>query len=58
MRQARHEDAEPFFLEACQGRRGKLGQNHPDTLELRNQLSQLYESWGKPEEAQKWRATQ
>jgi hypothetical protein len=30
--------------------------NHPGTLESRNDLIELYEAWNKPEEADKWRA--
>ncbi len=29
---------------------------HPHTLELWHNLIELYEAWGKPEEAEKWRA--
>ena len=38
------------------GRRLKLGDAHPDTLESWNNLVELYEAWNKPEKAQEWRA--
>ncbi len=56
IQQARYEVAEPLLLEACQGRENKLGPEHPHTSDSLNELVRLYESWGKPEEAQKWRA--
>jgi hypothetical protein len=30
--------------------------SHPRTLESFHNLIELYEAWGKPEEAEKWRA--
>jgi len=33
-----------------------LGPAHPHTLISLNELVSLYESWNKPEEAEKWRA--
>jgi hypothetical protein len=38
------------------GRRLKLGDTHPHTLQSRQNLIELYEIWDKPEEAEKWRA--
>jgi len=38
------------------GRRLKLGDTHPHTLESWNNLIELYEAWGKSELADQWRA--
>jgi hypothetical protein len=54
--QARYDDAEQLLLEAVKGRRLKLGDTHPRTLESWNNLIELYEAWGKPEKAEEWRA--
>jgi len=54
--QQRYERAEHFLLEAVWGRHFALGDDHPDTLESWNSLIDLYEAWGKPDEAEKWRA--
>ena len=54
--QARYDAAEPLLLEAVEGRRLKLGDTHPHTLESWNNLIELYEAWGKPEKANEWRA--
>jgi len=54
--QARYDEAEPLLLEAVTGRRLKLGDEHPHTLESLNNLIELYEAWGKPEKANEWRA--
>ena len=50
-----YENAEPLLLEALEGRRLKLGDTHPYTLESLNNLIDLYETWGKTEEAVRWR---
>ena len=55
MRQRRYGDAEPLLLEAYNGREAKLGPEHPHTVESLRELVNLYESWGKPDEAAKWR---
>ena len=54
--QARYEEAEPLLLEAVEGRRLKLGEKHPHSLESVNNLIALYEAWNKPEKAEEWRA--
>ena len=41
--------------EAVEGRRLKLGDTHPHTLESLNNLIDLYEYWNKPEKAEEWR---
>ena len=43
-------------LDSKQGRRLKLGDTHPHTQESVKTLIDLYEAWGKPGEAQKWRS--
>jgi len=50
------EEAEKLLLEAVEGRRMKLGDKHPNTLESMNNLIALYEAWNKPEKAKEWRA--
>jgi hypothetical protein len=54
--QTRYDEAEPLLLEAVEGRRLKLSDEHPDTVESWNNLIGLYETWGKPEKANEWRA--
>jgi len=54
--QARYEDAKPLLLEAFHGRATKLSPEHPHTLDSPKQLVSLYESWGRPDEAEKWRS--
>jgi len=53
--QARYDEAEPLLVEAVKGRHLKLGDTHPDTFESLNNLIELYEAWGKPEQAEEWR---
>ena len=48
--------AEPLLLEALEGRRLKLGDTHPHTIESWHNLIDLYEAWDKPEKAYEWRA--
>ena len=48
--------AELLLLEALEGRRLKLGDEHPDTIESLNNLIALYDAWNKPEKANQWRA--
>ena len=54
--QAQYEKAEPLFIEAIEGRRLKLGDTHPHTIESLNTLIALYETCNKQEKAQEWRA--
>jgi len=49
-------DDEPLLLKAVEGRRLKLGDEHPHTLESWKNLKNLYEAWGKPVKAEEWRA--
>ena len=48
--------AEPLLLEAIEGRRLKLGDTHPHTIESLSNLIKLYEAWNKPEKAEQCRA--
>ena len=43
--QARYEEAERLLLEALEGRRLKLGEQHPHTMDSLNQIIDLYEAW-------------
>ena len=45
-----------YLIQAIEGRRLKLGDTHPHTLESLNDLIALYEAWNKPEKAEEWRA--
>jgi len=47
---------QPLFVKAIEGRRLKLGQTHPNTIESWHNLIALYEAWNKPEKATEWRA--
>ncbi len=51
-----YDKAEPLLIQALEGRRLKLGDTHPHTLESWNNLIELYEAWNKPEKAEEWRA--
>jgi tetratricopeptide (TPR) repeat protein len=54
--QARYEEAEKLLLEAVEGRRLKLADTHPHTLESWRNLIEFYEVGDKPEKAEQWRA--
>jgi hypothetical protein len=54
--QIRYQEAEQLLLEALEGRRLKLGDNHPHALESWHNPIALYETWNKPEKAKGWRA--
>jgi serine/threonine protein kinase len=54
--QQRYQDAEQLLIETIQGRLKVLSEKHPDTVLVINELIDLYETWNKPEEAEKWRA--
>lgn len=49
------DEAELILFEAVEGRRLKLGDTHPHTLESLNNLIDLYEAWNKPEKAEELR---
>jgi len=47
---------EKLQFTVLEGRRLKLGDNHPHTLKSWNNLIDLYEAWDKPEKAEEWQA--
>ncbi len=51
-----YDKAAPLLHKAVEGRILKLGAPHPHTQESIRNLIGLCEAWGKPEEAEKWRA--
>ena len=51
-----YDKAETLLIQAFKGRRLKLGDTHPHTVESLNNLIALYEAWNKPEKANQWRA--
>jgi tetratricopeptide (TPR) repeat protein len=53
--QGKLDEAEVYYTEALEGFRRVLGNEHPYTLYSINDLAELYDAWGKPEEAQKYR---
>ena len=54
--QGQPQDAEKLLLPSVNGRRLKLGDTNPHTIESINKLIDLYTAWNKPEEAEEWRA--
>ncbi len=54
--QKEYERAERLWVKALAANRRYLGESHPETRGSILALIQLYEAWGKPEEAEKWRA--
>ena len=52
----RYDEVEQVFLKAAEGRRLKLGDTHPHTLQSWNNVIELYEAWEKPGKAEEWRA--
>jgi hypothetical protein len=47
--------AEQLLLDAIEGRRLKLGDEHPHTIESIISLIDIYQAWGKPEQAEQWK---
>ncbi len=56
LRRMEYEKAEREWTKALAVVRRHLGDSHPETLGCVLAISELYEAWGKPEEAEKWRA--
>ncbi len=54
--QAGYDKAEKLLFETVKSRQLKLPDQHPHTQESIKTLIDLYDSWGKPEDAEKWRA--
>jgi hypothetical protein len=51
-----YEKTEPNWTKAVATSRRYLGGSHPETRGCILAMVELYESWGKPQEAEKWRA--
>jgi len=51
-KQERYNEAEDLFTEALEGRRQNLGDDHPDTLETKNDLAMLYKEQARYEDAE------
>jgi non-specific serine/threonine protein kinase/serine/threonine-protein kinase len=52
----RYDEAEQELTAALTAARRYLGETHPETRGCILALIELYEAWGKPDEAEKWRA--
>jgi tetratricopeptide (TPR) repeat protein len=52
----RYEEAEPRLLEAQRTLAAALGESHERTLRVLRLLAEMYEEWGRPEEAATFRA--
>jgi hypothetical protein len=53
--QKRYADAEPLLLESYNEMKSSQGEQHPLTIEARKRLADFYETWGKPEMANRYR---
>jgi eukaryotic-like serine/threonine-protein kinase len=57
--QKKYADAEPLLLSGCRGLRANEDLHNPDVNkhadEARQRLVRLYDEWGKPDEAARWR---
>ena len=53
--QKRYDEAEPLLLGGYNGLNSKLGDKDSRTIEARQRLVQLYETWNKPEQAARYR---
>jgi serine/threonine-protein kinase len=53
--QGRHAEAEPLLVAAHEGFQASRGSGHPSTMSARQRLVQLYESWGRPSDAARYR---
>jgi hypothetical protein len=51
-----YEKAERLWTNALAANRRYLGESHPETRGCILTLVELYVAWGKPEDAEKWRA--
>ena len=52
----RHEQAEQALLDAYESHRSALGPEHARTLKVITNLVDLYDEWGKTEQATSWQA--
>jgi serine/threonine protein kinase/tetratricopeptide (TPR) repeat protein len=55
-RMGKYEQAEPLLLDTLSKLRASLGEDHPRVRDVITNVIALYDSWGKPEEAAKYRA--
>lgn len=55
-KQRRFDEAEVLALEVYRVYQTALGENHDHTKQVVNRLVELYEDWGRPEQAAEWRA--
>jgi hypothetical protein len=53
--QRRFPEAEPLLVSGASALREKLGPDHPRAKEAAVRVVALYQSWGKPAEAKRWR---
>ena len=53
--QTRFDEAEPLLVESLAALEKTLGARDPRTARARHRLSKLYEAWGKPDEAARYR---
>ncbi|MBN2562462.1 MAG: tetratricopeptide repeat protein [Phycisphaerae bacterium] len=52
----RYEDAEAHLMAGYAGLKEALGEQRPDTLRALSSLIELYDAWGKADQAAEWRA--
>jgi tetratricopeptide (TPR) repeat protein len=57
-KQRRYREAEPFLIESYNDLKSTLGEQKPATIEAHQRLVKLYEAWGKPDLAARYRASQ
>ncbi|MEM7585469.1 MAG: serine/threonine-protein kinase [Acidobacteriota bacterium] len=55
-RLGRLDEAEPYLLAALEGHREARGPSNENTLEALDSLAALYDAWGRPEDAERYRA--
>ncbi|GAB5533912.1 MAG: hypothetical protein Rubg2KO_01610 [Rubricoccaceae bacterium] len=51
----RYAAAERLYLDAAEGLEVEMPEGHPDRQRARQRLVTLYEAWGRPDEAARWR---
>jgi Flp pilus assembly protein TadD len=54
--EGRYAEAEALLLHARAGLESSRGPGHERTIEARQRLVTLYEAWGRPDRAARWRA--
>jgi hypothetical protein len=54
-RQGKFADAEPFLVAACEALAKPTGAPVKQVSRAFDRISELYEKWGKPEQAEAWR---